>query len=519
MKNKDIGKLLKELRLKHGLTQAELAKRVNVTYQAVSRWEKGNNTPNLDTLVALSKVYHLSVDELVLQATQKIEIVPQDYTPHWFLRFFIIPIILMVLSFGITQFYLFLNVLYGMTVTAIFMGFVLSFIMVFIRIRNRGYFFAYTLGIILLVNGIFYFTNRNYYHLTEVPYYQEIERLSVGEEHINQRATHIRFTHQDEPYVLTYYKGSSNIQIYRLNSELSSMMEEVSTQDFKVMSVVIIEDKVYFSSYEFEGSTSSIHSFNLDDRVVNLLYEANQRFDLVKKDSEIYLVVLGETNLDFYSAIYRWDGLAPQMAKEFDFEIVDILYNDVVNNFYISVIRNDFEEPGTFGNILVYDDSLILQSRLFDEYVPERFYLVNDGMRVISSYDHEIFRIFVYDIEYTGLYGDADYWHNTGLDYILHGKIIDPSWNIVTRTPYYTSNWRPGNIYFIYWSESIDRKIAIGNGEISLLQTYSRQTDQILIPLNTRFIAFVAVMPFIALFITLGTKVTYQPKVKKPKTL
>ena len=51
MKNKDIGQLLKELRLKHGLTQAELAKRVNVTYQAVSRWEKGNNTPNLDTLV------------------------------------------------------------------------------------------------------------------------------------------------------------------------------------------------------------------------------------------------------------------------------------------------------------------------------------------------------------------------------------------------------------------------------------------------------------------------------------
>ena len=517
MKNKDIGQLLKELRLKHGLTQAELAKRVNVTYQAVSRWEKGNNTPNLDTLVELSKVYNLSVDELVLQATKKIEIVPHDYVPHWFFRFFIIPMILMALSFGISQFYLFLNVLYGMIVLGIFIGFVLSLVMIFIRVRNRGYFFACALGIILLVNGTIYFTNQNFYHLTEVPYLQEIERLSVGEEYINQHATHIRFTYQDEPYVLAYYKGSSNIQIYQLNSELSSMMEEVNTQDIKVMSVVIIDETVYFSSYEFGGTTSSIYSFDLEDKEVNLLYEANQRFDLIKKDSEIYLVVLGETTLDFYSAIYKWDGSAPQLVKELNFEIVDILYNDSVNNFYISVIRNDIEEPGTFGNILIYDDSLTFQSRLFDEYVPEMFYLVNDGMRVISSFDHEIIRIHIDEVEYTGLYGDPYYWHNSGLDYILHGDIIDSSWNTVTQTIFYTSNWRPGNTYYIYWRENTNQHIAIGNGEISLLQGYSRQTESILIPLNIRFIAFVGVMPFLALFITLGTKVTYQPKIKKTK--
>ena len=56
---------LKKLRLDHGLTQAELAERVHVTRQAVSRWETGETVPNTDTLKLLSRLYDVSINTLL----------------------------------------------------------------------------------------------------------------------------------------------------------------------------------------------------------------------------------------------------------------------------------------------------------------------------------------------------------------------------------------------------------------------------------------------------------------------
>ena len=56
---------LKKLRLDHGLTQAELAERVHVTWQAVSRWETGETVPNTDTLKLLSRLYDVSINTLL----------------------------------------------------------------------------------------------------------------------------------------------------------------------------------------------------------------------------------------------------------------------------------------------------------------------------------------------------------------------------------------------------------------------------------------------------------------------
>ena len=55
METKDI---ILELRNKAGLSQDELAEKVFVTRQAVSRWENGETTPNTETLKLLSKLVH-----------------------------------------------------------------------------------------------------------------------------------------------------------------------------------------------------------------------------------------------------------------------------------------------------------------------------------------------------------------------------------------------------------------------------------------------------------------------------
>ena len=62
MNTKDV---ILDLRTKHGLSQDDLAEKVFVTRQAVSRWENGDTVPNTDTLKLLSKLFNVSINTLL----------------------------------------------------------------------------------------------------------------------------------------------------------------------------------------------------------------------------------------------------------------------------------------------------------------------------------------------------------------------------------------------------------------------------------------------------------------------
>lgn len=57
--------VLLRLRKQKQLSQSELAERVHVTRQAVSRWETGETTPNPDTLKLLSRLFDVSINTLL----------------------------------------------------------------------------------------------------------------------------------------------------------------------------------------------------------------------------------------------------------------------------------------------------------------------------------------------------------------------------------------------------------------------------------------------------------------------
>ena len=61
---------LYELRKQKGMSQEELANRLNVTRQTVSKWEVGDSTPDMEKLVAISDLFGVSLDELVLGKEQ-----------------------------------------------------------------------------------------------------------------------------------------------------------------------------------------------------------------------------------------------------------------------------------------------------------------------------------------------------------------------------------------------------------------------------------------------------------------
>ena len=54
-----------EIRKKEGLSQEELGYKLNVTRQTISKWELGQTTPEMDKLIEISKLFDISVDELI----------------------------------------------------------------------------------------------------------------------------------------------------------------------------------------------------------------------------------------------------------------------------------------------------------------------------------------------------------------------------------------------------------------------------------------------------------------------
>lgn len=57
-------KLMKH-RKQLGLSQEELAEKIGVSRQAVSKWERAESSPDTDNLIALSKIYNISIDEML----------------------------------------------------------------------------------------------------------------------------------------------------------------------------------------------------------------------------------------------------------------------------------------------------------------------------------------------------------------------------------------------------------------------------------------------------------------------
>ncbi len=78
-----VGNFIKELRKKNNLTQKDLGKKYNVTYQAVSKWERGINMPDVSLLREMSKDFNISIEN-ILDGEVKKEKEPRLIYPYIF---------------------------------------------------------------------------------------------------------------------------------------------------------------------------------------------------------------------------------------------------------------------------------------------------------------------------------------------------------------------------------------------------------------------------------------------------
>ena len=79
--NIEIANKLLELRKAEGLSQEQLAQKLGISRQAVSKWERGEASPDTDNLIELARLYDISLDELLLHepTNKKEETDEKDY--------------------------------------------------------------------------------------------------------------------------------------------------------------------------------------------------------------------------------------------------------------------------------------------------------------------------------------------------------------------------------------------------------------------------------------------------------
>ena len=72
---------LVDYRKKFGYSQEELAEKIGVSRQAISKWERSESSPDTDNLIALAKLYNISIDELLNGANEAEPAVQAQETP------------------------------------------------------------------------------------------------------------------------------------------------------------------------------------------------------------------------------------------------------------------------------------------------------------------------------------------------------------------------------------------------------------------------------------------------------
>ncbi len=80
----NIGEKIKDCRMKAGLSQEQLAEKLHVSRQAVTKWENGRGIPDIANLIALSDEFDMSLDELLKEdGTVKKKIISDSDSKKW----------------------------------------------------------------------------------------------------------------------------------------------------------------------------------------------------------------------------------------------------------------------------------------------------------------------------------------------------------------------------------------------------------------------------------------------------
>lgn len=221
-----IGKFILQLRQEKNLSQSNLANLIPVTRQAVSRWEKGQSIPDSSTLLIISKIFDVSINELLngerfkKEEPKKLEKIALDMIDKnnsqskKFKRVLLFMVlIILLLSFSFLAYY-FINSYNSITVYKI-------------EGENKNF---------TMQNGIFISTKqKTYFRLGKLIYNNNIEVKNVRLYYKNGNKEKTIFKDSDADILITDYYGYNEFFPYEdINSIVKKLYLEINYNNNKV---------------------------------------------------------------------------------------------------------------------------------------------------------------------------------------------------------------------------------------------------------------------------------------------
>ena len=83
MSNIQLAANLRRLRIDHKYTQEQIGEKLNISRQAYSNYETGKRIPDLDILIRIADIYHVTLEELIMQPCSGAGIINQNSGPYY----------------------------------------------------------------------------------------------------------------------------------------------------------------------------------------------------------------------------------------------------------------------------------------------------------------------------------------------------------------------------------------------------------------------------------------------------
>lgn len=83
MANIQLAENLRRLRTDHDYTQTQIGDKLNISRQAYSNYETGKRIPDLDILIRIADIYHVTLEQLILQPCSGTGVINQNSDPYY----------------------------------------------------------------------------------------------------------------------------------------------------------------------------------------------------------------------------------------------------------------------------------------------------------------------------------------------------------------------------------------------------------------------------------------------------
>ena len=338
-----IGKFIKELRIENNMTQQQLADKIPITREAVSKWERGRNKPDRTSLEILSKLFNVTTEELILGRRNEfnnikenkelaLNLYDENNKKQKVVKYLIISIIGLIILF-----------------------FAYYFISTFNSIKIYNISYEDTNNNIMVYNGIFVTTREKFYfNFSDIRIPDDITKLKLY--YMDNNNKHIIYeTNNSYINIYDYYQYERYFDYKDLNIVINNLylLIKSDTNEYNIKLNV-----------KKDFANNKLFFFN-EDNVINnqahlLEYDTNIDIDLIKEKfefngnvysfednnttayfiPEINLLTLQYTNENNYYEEWNYyvDDKSLEYKKSIDKNTID--YFSYKNNKFKCLINN-----------------------------------------------------------------------------------------------------------------------------------------------------------------------------------